>query len=273
MIVAFNNLSTCDQPTRVVPDQRPLNGRCCCDHFTKYSVVCCNEIHLNFYFFSLHVGLFWNKRMQTTKTCRGWDQCDGDWAHQAQVVCTCWTKCDTSLSKHWTVIEVGGMRQCSCLLPKKDMWHEVNDFVLILPVYYCPSMLWHCWLGARKRIRSLKNGLWGVGAYVSGARSGCLLVVQLMPLHSKTPSSLASFKSRLVLHFSYWLAQVVLEKRPLNGCSSSSSLPVYYSLLSSAYFHIIVAILYTICNLDNEDMKTFCGHLERIGRFGTSRGR
>ena len=62
MIVAFNNLSTCDQPTRVVPDQRPLNGRCYCDHFTKYSVVCCNEIHLNFYFFSLHVGLFWNKR-------------------------------------------------------------------------------------------------------------------------------------------------------------------------------------------------------------------
>ena len=32
----------------------------------------------------------------------------------------------------------------------------------------------------------------------------------------KPPSSLASFKSRLVLPFWYWLAQVVLEKRPLN---------------------------------------------------------
>jgi len=35
----------------------------------------------------------------------------------------------------------------------------------------------------------------------------------------KTPSSLASFKSRLVLPFWYRLTQVVLEKRPLNGYS------------------------------------------------------
>jgi len=48
-------------------------------------------------------------------------------------------------------------------------------------------------------------------------------MVQLMPLHPETPSSLASFKSRLVLPFWYRLTQVVLEKRPLNGCSSSSS--------------------------------------------------
>jgi len=38
-----------------------------------------------------------------------------------------------------------------------------------------------------------------------------------MPLHPKTPSSLASFKSRLVFRFWYWLAQVVLEKRLLNA--------------------------------------------------------
>jgi len=38
----------------------------------------------------------------------------------------------------------------------------------------------------------------------------------------KTPSFLASFKSWLVLPFWYWLAQVVLEKRLLNGCSGSS---------------------------------------------------
>jgi len=41
--------------------------------------------------------------------------------------------------------------------------------------------------------------------------------------HPKTPSSLATFKSRLVLPFWYRLTQVVLEKRPLKGCSSSSS--------------------------------------------------
>jgi len=51
----------------------------------------------------------------------------------------------------------------------------------------------------------------------------CLHKVQLMPLHPKTPSSLASFKSRLVLPSWYRLTQVVLEKMPLNGCSSSSS--------------------------------------------------
>jgi len=47
----------------------------------------------------------------------------------------------------------------------------------------------------------------------------CLHMVQLMPLLSPNPpSSLDSFKSRLVLSFWYRLAQVVLEKRPLNGC-------------------------------------------------------
>jgi len=47
-------------------------------------------------------------------------------------------------------------------------------------------------------------------------------MVRLMPLHSKTPSSLASFESRLVLPFWYWLTQVVLEKRPLNGYNSKT---------------------------------------------------
>ena len=39
----------------------------------------------------------------------------------------------------------------------------------------------------------------------------------------KTPSSLGSFKSRLVSPFWYRFTQVVLEKRPLNGYSSSST--------------------------------------------------
>ena len=53
--------------------------------------------------------------------------------------------------------------------------------------------------------------------------SECLHMVQLMPLHPITLSSLASFKSRFVLPFWYRLTQVVLEKRPLNRCSSSGS--------------------------------------------------
>ena len=40
----------------------------------------------------------------------------------------------------------------------------------------------------------------------------------------ETPSSLASFKSRVVLPFWYRLTQVVLEKRPTYGCSSSPSM-------------------------------------------------
>ena len=52
-------------------------------------------------------------------------------------------------------------------------------------------------------------------------------MVQLMLLHPKTPQSLASFKSGLVLPLWYRLTEVVLEKRPLNGCSSSCSDVVY----------------------------------------------
>ena len=50
-------------------------------------------------------------------------------------------------------------------------------------------------------------------------RADCLHIVQLMPLHPKTPSSLASFKCKLVLPFLYHLTQVVLENWPLSGCS------------------------------------------------------
>ena len=56
--------------------------------------------------------------------------------------------------------------------------------------------------------------------YLCYQGADCLHMIQLMPLHPKTPSSLASFKSGLVLPFWYRLTQVVLEKRPLNRCSS-----------------------------------------------------
>jgi len=49
-------------------------------------------------------------------------------------------------------------------------------------------------------------------------------MVHLMPLHPQTLSSLASFKSRLILPSWCQLTQVVLEKRSLNGCSISSGI-------------------------------------------------
>jgi len=49
--------------------------------------------------------------------------------------------------------------------------------------------------------RAVKITWWG--GYLSGARcdADCLYVVQLMSLHTKTPLSLASFKSALFLPF------------------------------------------------------------------------
>ena len=61
--------------------------------------------------------------------------------------------------------------------------------------------------------------------------------------HPKTPSSLASFKSILVLPFWYWLTQVVLEKRPLNRCSNSSS-----SINSSLKIKPTTKALFSIVN-------------------------
>ena len=74
------------------------------------------------------------------------------------------------------------------------------------------------------------------------------IMVQLMPLHPKTPSSLASFKSSLVLPFWYLLTQVVLEKRPLNECIVvlvlTSFLAIFYN--KSTSMHAVV--LYVIFN-------------------------
>ena len=53
------------------------------------------------------------------------------------------------------------------------------------------SMLWHCWLGARKSIRPVKIKWWGVGMVMClKLGADCLHMVQLMPL---TPLSLAWF--------------------------------------------------------------------------------
>jgi len=73
-------------------------------------------------------------------------------------------------------------------------------------------------LGIWKSIQPVKIEWWDVDMVVCLVQGvDCSLTVQLMPLHPKTPSSHASFKSRLVLPFWYRLTQVVL----LGGCSNS----------------------------------------------------
>ena len=78
-------------------------------------------------------------------------------------------------------------------------------------------------LRQEERIRPVNIEWWGVGLVILERGADCLHMVKLMPLHPQTPSSLASFKSRLVLPFWYLLTQLSWEKKPLNGCSSSSS--------------------------------------------------
>ena len=74
--------------------------------------------------------------------------------------------------------------------------------VTITVTILLPSVLWHCWLGVRKSIRPVKIEWWGVGVVVC---SKVQIVCIWSSCHPKTVSSLASFKSRLVLPLWYWL--------------------------------------------------------------------
>jgi len=87
-----------------------------------------------------------------------------------------------------------------------------------------PAVLWHCWLGVRKSIRPLKLEWWGVGVVICLPGARCRLFAYGPADATAAASSLASFKSRLVLPFWYQLTIVVLEKKLLNGCSSSYQL-------------------------------------------------
>ena len=113
---------------------------------------------------------------------------------------------------------------------------SVSCLFFVYRLFWLPSVLWHCWLGVRKSNQPVKIEWWDVDVVICLERGAdCLHMVQLMPLHPKIPSSLASFKSRVVLPFWYWLTQINLEKRPLNGCSKcliSHSCYLYYLTMS-----------------------------------------
>jgi len=78
-----------------------------------------------------------------------------------------------------------------------------------------PSVLWRCWLGVRKGIRTVKTEWWGAGVVICLKLGADLHMPNWCNCHSL---SLASVKSRLVLPFWYRLTRVVPEKGPLNGC-------------------------------------------------------
>ena len=75
-----------------------------------------------------------------------------------------------------------------------------------------PSVLWRCWLGGRKGIRSVKN--WVVGCW-HGCLSGARCRVAYSPADATATHYLfASVKSRLVLPLWYRLTRVVPDKGP-----------------------------------------------------------
>ena len=86
---------------------------------------------------------------------------------------------------------------------------------MLITVKY-PSVLWRCWLGGRKGIRSVKKLSGGVLVWLSvWSEMQTCIWPSWCHCHSL---SLASVESRLVLPFLYRLTSVVPEKGPLNGC-------------------------------------------------------
>jgi len=92
---------------------------------------------------------------------------------------------------------------------------QIIIFSLLLLIIINPSVLWRCSLGRRKSIRPVKLSA-GVLAWLS-VWSDVETCIWPSWCHCHS-LSLASVKSRLVLHFWYQLTQVVLDKGPLNGC-------------------------------------------------------
>jgi len=108
------------------------------------------------------------------------------------------------------------------------------------------SVLWHCWLCIRESIQPVKIEWWGVNVIVC-MKWGADCVWSSW-CHSRTPSSLASFKSGLVIPFWYQLTQVVMEKRPLNRFSLVW-LEYAYSLPNITVYHLNTCSSCLVCHL------------------------
>jgi len=94
---------------------------------------------------------------------------------------------------------------------------NINISLLILQLLtWYMSCNNNCWLGVKKSIWPVKTEWW-VLVWLSVWSK--VQTVSYSPAynHPQTPSSPASFKSRLVLPFWYWLTQVVLKKGHQTG--------------------------------------------------------
>jgi len=102
--------------------------------------------------------------------------------------------------------------------------------------------------------------------YLSGATCSVCIWSSWCHWHPQTPSSLASFKSRLVLPFWYRLTRVVVEKMPLNGCRSSSSSCWLNEWLQTMHHCVCRA-----SNVSRSVLSPVCSNLNRFTIFFTGR--
>jgi len=108
-----------------------------------------------------------------------------------------------------------------CIIRYVSLMGDINLSKAWFLLYVCTfmtSMLWHCWLGGRKGIRSVKN--WVVGywcGYLSDMR--CKWFAYGPADATATPSCLASLKSRMV-HLLVPAYPGCAGKKPLNRYSS-----------------------------------------------------
>jgi len=86
---------------------------------------------------------------------------------------------------------------------------------------YLLSVLRCCWFGGRKGIQPVKTKWWGTGVVICLERGANYLHMSSWCHYHPIISCFIKIQNGLP--FQCWLTQVVLEKRPLNRCSSSSS--------------------------------------------------
>ena len=124
-------------------------------------------------------------------------------------------------SKHWKtyVIAIAVITEASACLK--------NSFKLLTISHththtHVLSMLCHCWLGIRKTVWSVKNLSDVMLAWLSVWSEKQMICMWYSWYHCHP---IVSCFIKIQNGFIFWcqLSQVVLEKRPLNGCSSSSS--------------------------------------------------
>ena len=98
-----------------------------------------------------------------------------------------------------------------------------------------PSVLWRCWLGGRKGIRTVKTEWWGAGVVICLEWGADLHMAQLMPL----PLTLSCF-SKIQIGFTFLVPAYLGSpgKKPLNGCVC-----VYYFTIINYAFSALTLLV------------------------------